>query len=79
MDRLAQLYNSTQFVNLSVGNLGVYGETSTNLIRFLSNLDMNKKKIDLPLCKIYNKCIRCTYYIFCCRYKEWGSPELLHF
>ena len=34
MDRLAQLYNSAQFVNLSVGALGVYGETSTSLIRF---------------------------------------------
>ena len=26
MDRLAQLYNSAQFVNLSMGALGVYGE-----------------------------------------------------
>ena len=33
-DRLAQLYNSAQFINLSMGALGVYGETCTSLIRF---------------------------------------------
>ena len=57
----AQLYNSAQFVNLSMGALGVYGETSISLTRFLSDLGMNKKEIDSPLCKIYNVCIRCTY------------------
>ena len=46
MDRLAQLYNSAQFVNLSMGAAGVYGETFTSLIRFLSDLGMNKKEID---------------------------------
>ena len=51
MGRLAQLYNSAQFINLSMGALGVYGETFTSLIRFLSDLGMNKKEIDLALCK----------------------------
>ena len=46
MDRLAQLYNSTQFVNFSMGALGVYGKTFTSLIRFVSVLGMNKKEID---------------------------------
>ena len=70
MDRLVQLYNSTQFVNLPMGALGVYGETSTNFMRFLSDLGRNKKEIEY---------IRCTYYIFCCRNKEWSNPELFHF
>ena len=46
MDRLAQLYNSAHFVNVSMEALGVYGETFTSLIRFLSALGMNKKEID---------------------------------
>ena len=79
MYRLAQLYSSAQFANFSMGSLGVYGETSTSLIRFLSDLGMNKKEIDFVLRKICNVCIRCTYYIFCCRNKEWSNPELLHF
>ena len=58
MDRLVQLYNSAQYVNLSVGALGIYGETFTSLIRFLSDLDMNKKEIDFALCKICNAVIR---------------------
>ena len=79
MDSLAHLYNSAQFINLSMGALRVYGETSTSLVRFLSDLDMNKKEIDFALCKICSVGIRCTYYIFCCRNKEWSNPELLHF
>ena len=60
MGRLAQLYNSAQFINLSMGALGIYAETSTSLIRFLSDLAMNKKEIDFALYKICNFCIRCT-------------------
>ena len=60
MDRLAQVYNSTQFVILSMGALGVYGETSTSVIKLLSDLGMNQKEIDFALCKICNICIRCT-------------------
>ena len=78
-DRSAQLYNSAQFINLSMGTLGVYGETFTNLVKFLSDLGMNKKEIHFALCKIYNVCIRCTHYIFCFRNKEWSNSELLNF
>ena len=79
MDSLAHLHNSAQFINLSMGALGVYCETSTSLVRFLSDLGMNKKEIDFALCKIYNVCIRCTHYIFCFRNKEWSNSELLNF
>ena len=70
MDRLAQLNNSAQFVNLSMGAQGVNGKASTSLIRFLSDLGMNKKEINFVLYKICYVCIQCTYYIFCCRNKE---------
>ena len=53
-----------------MGALGVYGEMPTSLIRFLSDLGMNKKEIDFALCEICNVRIRCTYYIFCCKNKE---------
>ena len=79
MDSLAHLHNSAQFINLSMGALGAYGETSTSLVRLLIDLGMNKKEIDFALCKICSVYIRCTYYIFCCRNKEWSNPELLHF
>ena len=57
MDSLAHMYNSAQFINLSMGALGVYGETSTSLVRFLSDLGTNNKEIDFTLCKIYSVCI----------------------
>ena len=77
MDSLVHLHNSAQFINLSMGTLGVYGETSTSLVRFLNDLSMNKKEIDL--CKICSVCIRCACYMFCCMNKGWSNRELLHF
>ena len=62
-----------------MGALGVYGEIPTSLIRILSDLGMNKKEIDFALCEICNVRIRCTYYMFCCRNKEWSNPEFFHF
>ena len=47
MDSLAYLYNSGKFIKLSMGSLGIYGETSTSLVRFLSDLGMNKKESSL--------------------------------
>ena len=60
MDRLAQLNNSAQFVNFSMGAQRVYGKASTSLIRFLSDLGMNKKEINFVLYKICYVCIQCT-------------------
>ena len=61
-----------------MGALGVYVETSTSLVKFLSDLGINKKETDFVLFKICSVCIRCTYYIFCCRNKERSNPEFLH-
>ena len=74
MGRLAQLYDSAQYVNLSMGALGVYGEISTSLIKFLNDLGMNMKEIDFSLCKLCNVCIRCTYYIFYGKNEECSKP-----
>ena len=57
MNSLAHMYNSAQFINLSMGALGVYGETSSSLVKFLSELRMNNKEIDFALCKICSVCI----------------------
>ena len=40
-----------------MGALGVHGETSTSLIWFPNDIDMNKKEIDFALYKICNVCI----------------------
>ena len=55
MDSLAHLYNSGKFIKLSLGSLGIYGETSTSLVRFLSDLGMNKK--ETSLCAKYVVCV----------------------
>ena len=77
MDRLSRLYKKVQFISLSMGALGIYGESCEDLVTMLRDLGMNKKEIDYVLCKLCNVCIRCTYYIFCSRNREWSNPDLL--
>ena len=78
MDRLTPLYDSVHFVNFSMGAIGVYGVACESLLWMFRDLGMSKREIDYVMCKICNICIRCTYYIFCCRNREWNKPELLY-
>ena len=57
-----------KFVNVSISSLGVFSETSLDLIEMLKDLEM-----------VINTCIRSTYYIFCKRNKEWDNPELMSY
>ena len=57
MDRLSGLYNKVQFVNLSMGALGIYGESCEDLVTMLRDLGMNKKEIDY----VYANYIMCAY------------------
>ena len=41
MDRLSGLCNKVQFVSLSMGVLGIYGESCEDLVTTLRDLDMN--------------------------------------
>ena len=70
MARSSILYNRVQFVNLSMGALGIYGKTCEDLVIMLKDLNMIKKEIDFVLCKLCIICFQCTYYIICSRNRE---------
>ena len=55
---------------------GTRGQNNTNIKETsLRNIII----IIIIIIIISNIAIRCTYYIFCCKNKEWNKPELLNF
>ena len=71
--------NCVKFINLSVTALGVFDNQSACLIDMLDRLDVNRNHIKYYIKKMINIAIRSTYYIFCCRNKEWTKPDLIKF
>ena len=69
-----------RFVNLSMSSLGVFSdECSTFLDRMNDISGIDKKQQLYIIRKIINMAIRATYYIFCCRNRNWDSPDLMQF
>ena len=72
-------YEEAKFVNVSISSLGVFSETSLDLVEMLKDLEMDMHCRKYFGRKIINTCIRSTYYIFCKRNKEWDNPELMSY
>ena len=66
-----------QYVDLSMGCIGVIGEESKRIKTMFDNLGLEKEESAYLVKKMINVCLRSTYYIFCQRNKEWESPDLL--
>ena len=72
-------FKSVEFINLSISALGVFDQESSTFLKMLNRLDINETRPKYCIKKIMNICIRSTYYIFCCRNKEWTNPDLMKF
>ena len=72
-------YEEAKLVNVSISSLGVFSETSLDLVEMLKDLEMDMPCRKYLVRKIINTCIRSTYYIFCKRNKEWDNPELMSY
>ena len=70
-------FNRVKFVNLSISSLGVFAKECSSFIEMLNDLDFQKHHRNYCIRKMTTIAIRTTDYIFCCRNKEWMSPELL--
>ncbi len=70
-------FNSVKFVNLSMSALGDFSKECSTFIEMLNDLGFNKSQKDYCIRRMTTIAIRTTYYIFCCRKKEWINPELL--
>ena len=72
-------FNTVKFINLSISALGVFDKESTAFLKMLEDMHLDKAHIKYLIRRIINIAIRSTYYVFCCRNKEWTKPDLLKF
>ena len=72
-------FRSVKFINLSISALGVFDKESAAFINMLERFCCGKTGVKYFIKKIINIAIRSTYYIFCCRNKEWTKPDLMTF
>ena len=72
-------YNAVEFINLSISALGVFAKECSPYLDMLDDLGFDEKHKKYFIRKIMAISIRSTYYIFCCRNKEWMNPQLLNY
>ena len=77
VNRLKSSYNKVVFCDVSMGACGFIGKDSKRFFQLLSNLNVSDTEIKHVTKKMINICIRASYFIPCCRNKEWTNPELL--
>ena len=70
-------YHAVNFINLSISALGVFDKESSGFIDMLEHFNLDKAHVRYVIKKIINIAIRSTYYIFCCRNKNWVNPDLM--
>ena len=70
-------YHAVNFINLSISTLGVFDKESSVFIDMLEHFNLDKAHVRYVIKKIINIAIRSTYYIFCCRNKNWVNPDLM--
>ena len=59
--------------------LGVFAKECSSFLEMLDDLDFQKQHQNYCIRRMTTIAIRATYYIFCCRNKEWMNPELFTF
>ena len=72
-------YTSIKFVNLSMSALGIFGTSSDSLLQMLQDLHLDANVQKNIITKALNIAIRCSYYIYCRRNKQWTCSDLLNF
>ena len=78
LEDLKSRCKKVKFINLSMGAIGIYGDTCFNLKSVLKRLGLNENEISYLLRKLYNICIRATYFTFCKRNNACDHPALYY-
>ena len=77
LEDLKSRYKKVKFINLSMGAIGIYGDTCFNLNSVLKHLGLSENEVNYLLRKLCNICIPATYFIFCKRNKTLDHLALL--
>ena len=75
--QLGKNFNQVKFINLSISSLGIFAEECSTFLDMLESIGLDKIHQMYCVRKMMTIAIRTTYYIFCCRNKEWENPDLL--
>ena len=62
-----------------MSSLGVFSDECSTFLDRMNGIDIDKKQQLYIIKKMINIAIRATYYIFCCRNRNWDSPDLMQF
>ena len=79
MKEQRKYFNDVKFINISVSCLRVFAKESSSFLKMLDDIKFDDKYKMFCVKKMMTIAIRTSYYIFCCRNKEWENPELLAF
>ena len=76
---LRTLNNSytANYINLSMGAIGIIGNDSTNMSNAFIDLGLSEAEAKYIITKVINVCIRTTYFIFCQRNKDWQAFNMV--
>ena len=76
---MSRNYRCVKFVNISKSSLGVFSDECSTFLDMMNDTGIDKKQQRYIIKKMINIAIRATYYIFCCRNRNWDSPDLMQF
>ena len=76
---MSRNYRCVKFVNLSMSSLGIFSNECSMFLDMMNDIGIDKKQQRYIIKKMINIAIRATYYIFCCRNRNWDSPDLMQF
>ena len=79
INKMSRNYRCVRFVNLSMSSLGVFSDECSTFLDMMNDIGIDKKQQRYIIKKMINIAIRATYYIFCCRNRNWDSPDLMQF
>ena len=79
INEMSRNYRCVRFVNLSMSSLGVFSDECSTFLDMMNDIGIDKKQQRYIIKKMINIAIRATYYIFCCRNRNWDSPDLMQF
>ena len=62
-----------------MSSLGVFSDKCSTFLDLMKDIGIDKKQQLYIIMKMINIAIKATYYIFCCRNRNWDSPDLMQF
>ena len=62
-----------------MSSLGVFSDECSAFLDMMNEIGIDKKQQLYIIKKMINIAIGATYYTFCCRNRNWDSPDLMQF